>query len=245
MSKLQDKIAQARAAYSEALRGLAESRGAYVNDTGKAYAVICAREADLKAKIAQHRDAADAAQMKFKHLFAQANHVVTKEVKGALALKNDALAIGDELANALAESEQHSFEPMVAASHDARNYQVAHTRAFEAYARLEILQALSECEGVMARAMALAKYVPLSSGLEYVIDNVAPARMALVWDELKAIEAEACGTSAITVPEEVGKLNLGPFSQRTFLSPAEVHRERKLRSGANEDTRPVAADALV
>lgn len=244
MSKLQDKIAQARAAYNDALRELAESREAYVNGTGKAYAVICAREADLKAKIAQHRDAADAAQMKFKHLFTQADHVVTKEVKGALALKNDALAIGDELANALAESEQDSFEPMVAASHDARNYQVAHTRAFEAYARLEILQALSECESVMARAMALAKYVPLNPGLEYVIDNVAPVRMALVWDELKAIEAEA-GTSAITVPEEVGSLDLGPFAHRAFLSPAEVHRERKVRAGAGDNTRPVAADAFV
>ena len=228
MSKLQDKIAQARAAYSEALHGLTESREAYVNGTGKSYAAICAREADLKTKMAQHRDAAEAAQTKFKHLFAQANHVVTKEVKGALALKNDALALSDELANALAESEQDSFEPMVAASHDARNYQVAHTQAFEAYARLEILQALSECESVMARAMALAKYVPLSPGLECLIDNVAPARMALVWDELKAIEAEA-GASAITVPEEVGSLDLGPFSHRAFLSPATVHRERKMR----------------
>lgn len=229
MSKLQTKLAAAAAAYQEALQALAEVREGYENGTGKAYAEICAREDDLKSKIAQHRQTADAAQAKFKRLFADAGHVVTKEVKGALAAKNDALAIIDELDAALTESEHMSLEPMLAASSGAQRYQAAHAGAFAAYARLQVYEALAECEGAMSRAMVLAQRVPMEPGRESLSLNLPETRMALVWEELKAM-AKELPRGAQEMPQEVGALNLGPFASRPFLSAAAAHQMRKARA---------------
>ncbi len=230
MSKIQIKLAAAAAAYEEALQALVKVRERYENGTGKAYAEICVREEGLKAKIAQHRESADAAQAKFKRLFADAGHVVTKEVKGALAAKNDALAIIDELNAALQESEHASLEPMLAASSDAQRYQTAHAGAFAAYARLQVYEALAECESTMSRAMALAQRVPLEPATrEPLSPNLPEARMALVWEELKAmVEELPAGTQEM--PQEVGVLNLGPFADRAFISVAAASQMRKARA---------------
>lgn len=98
---------------------------------------------DLRAKITQDRATAEAAQSTFKRLFADAGHVVTKEVQKALFAKNDALSI------ALKESEASSFDAKVAASRDAQRYDAAYGRAFEAYARQQIYQAMVDCEQSM------------------------------------------------------------------------------------------------
>lgn len=245
MSKLQTKLAAAAAAYKEALQALAEVREGYESGTGKAYAEICAREDDLKTKIAQHRETADAAQAKFKRLFADAGHVVTKEVKGALTAKNDALAIIDELEAALAESEHQSLEPMLTASSDAQRYQSAHAGAFAAYARLQVYEALTECEGAMGRAMLMAQRVPLEPGRESLVLNLPEARMALVWEELKAM-ADDVPRGTQEMPPEVGELDLGPFASRPFVTAAAAHQMRKARVPHGGDrTGEVEAEATV
>lgn len=230
MSKIQEKLAQAARACEVALQTLQTAREGYENGSGKAYAALRARQDDLRAKIDQHREAAETAQAKFKRLFGQAEHVVTKEVKNALFLKNDALAIADELATALAESESASFEPMVAASNDARAYDIAYRHAVAAYARREIYRALASCEDSMARAVALARHVPLPEGLENVSANVEEARMAFVWKELKDMALSRPEAERFPVFEELGPLDLGAFANREFLSVAKVAQLRKLQA---------------
>ena len=163
-------------------------------------------------------------------LFAQADHVVNKEVKNALFLKNDALAIAEELANALAESESASFEPMVAASKDAQAYDAAYRHAAAAYACREVYRALAACEDTMARAVALARHVPLPETLENVTANVDEARMAFVWKELKDMAQSRPEAERFPVVEELGSLDLGAFANRQFLSVAKVAQLRGIQA---------------
>ncbi|CAN7245282.1 hypothetical protein LJR175_001004 [Variovorax sp. LjRoot175] len=88
MSTIQEKLARATQAYQDALQALEAARREHEDGAGKAYALLFARQADLKAKIAEHEAAAAASEATFKRLFAKANHVVTKEVKSALFGKN-------------------------------------------------------------------------------------------------------------------------------------------------------------
>jgi hypothetical protein len=155
--------------------------------------------------------------------------VVTKEVKGALAAKNDALAIVDEFEAAQAESEHVLLGPMLAASREAKRYQAVHAGAFATYARLQIYEALAECDGTMSRAMALAQFVPLAPGRESLSLNLPEARMTLAWDELKAM-AEALPPGAQEMPQEVRVLNLEPFANREFVSVASASQMRKARA---------------
>ena len=230
MSKIQDKLAQVTQACDAALQALQTAREGYENGSGKAYAALRARQDDLRTKIAQHQEAAEAAQAKFKRLFAQADHVVNKEVKNALFLKNDALAIAEELANALAESESASFEPMVAASKDAQTYDAAYRHAAAAFTRREVYRALPACENAMARAVALARHVPLPETLENITANVDEARMAFVWKELKDMALTRPEAERFPMVEELGSLDLGAFASRQFLSVAKVTQLRGIQA---------------
>jgi hypothetical protein len=137
-----------------------------------------------------------------------------------------------------------SLEPMLAASGAAQRYQAAHAGAFAAYARLQVYEALVECEGTMSRAMALAQRVPLEPGRESLSLNLPEARMALVWDELKAM-AEELPRGTQEMLQEVGALNFGPFANRPFISVAAAGQMRKARALLEGDGgRQVEADAM-
>jgi hypothetical protein len=226
MTKIQDKLSRAADDYRDALHALASARATYEAGSGKAYAALLARQEDLRTRIATNETEAETAQSNFKRLFAGTGHVVTKEVRNALNLKNDALAIAEELRIALQETERAAFEPSVTASKEAQHYENAHELAYVAYARREVYQALAECEASMGRAMALMRHAPTPAGIEPHVDDVTEARIGFIWRELK--ELAACRPEALAKPvvEELGAVDLGPFSDRKFLSPAEAHQRR-------------------
>ncbi len=242
MSKMQDKLASATQAFTEALQVLATARDTYEGGTGKTYAALRAQQDDLRAKITQHRATAEAAQSTFKRLFADAGHVVTKEVQKALFAKNDALSIAEELSIALKESEATSFDAKVAASRDAQRYDAAYGRAFEAYARQQIYQALVDCEQSMGRALALAQHVPLPDGRDRIAVDIEDARMGFVWAELKALAQDRHEAHRRPAVEELGALDLGPFADRDFVSPAMAAQARKAMNSGTTDRDELAAD---
>lgn len=91
-------------------------------------------------------------------------------------------------------------------------YQSAHAAAFVVYARLQVYEALTECEGAMGRAMLMAQRVPLEPDRQSLALNLPEARMALVWEELKAMADDVPGVQEM--PPEAGVLSLGPFATR-------------------------------
>jgi hypothetical protein len=95
----------------------------------------------------------------------------------------------------------------------------------------------------MGRAMVLARRVPLEPGRESLSQNLPEERMALVWEELKAI-AQDLPHGAQEMPPEVGVLNLGPFASRPFVTAAAAHQMRKARALLDGDhTSQVEAEA--
>ena len=87
----------------------------------------------------------------------------------------------------------------------------------------------------MGRAMLMAQRVPLEPGRESLVLNLPEARMALVWEELKAM-ADDVQRGAQEMPPEVGVLNLGPFASRPFVTAAAAHQMRKARALLDGDS---------
>ena len=101
---IQDELAQAQATYDSALKTLLKACADFNEGSGKQYAELMQRHADLRGKIAAHEAAAETATLEFKQLLAAANFEKTKAVKEALFKKNDALAIAEELREALTKA---------------------------------------------------------------------------------------------------------------------------------------------
>lgn len=230
MSTIQEKLARATKGYQDALHALAAARREHEDGAGKAYALLFARQADLKAKIAEHEAVAAASEATFKRLFAKANHVVTKEVKTALFGKNDALAIAEELRIALAECEAEAIEPRIAASDAARRYEAAYGQACAASARMLVYQALAECGAAMARAVALAMHVPGEAAVEALTSDLAKHRTAFVWKELLDLAATLPEARRMPLVDELGVLDLGVFADRNFVSVSAASRMRKIQA---------------
>ncbi|AYM95824.1 hypothetical protein EAG14_06640 [Acidovorax sp. 1608163] len=88
---IQDELAQAQTAYDIALETLLKACADFNEGSGKQYAELMQRHADLRGKIATHEAAAETATLEFKQLLAAANFEKTKAVKEALFKKNDAM----------------------------------------------------------------------------------------------------------------------------------------------------------
>mgnify|MGYP003575360398 CR=1 FL=1 len=123
-----------------------------------------------------------------------------------------------------------SFESMVVASKDAQTYDAAYRHAAAAFTRREVYRALPACENAMARAVALARHVPLPETLENITANVDEARMAFVWKELKDMALTRPEAERFPMVEELGSLDLGAFASRQFLSVAKVTQLRGIQA---------------
>jgi pyocin large subunit-like protein len=130
ITPIHDELAQAQAAYDSALAKLLKACADFNEGSGKQYAELMQRHADLRGKIAAHEAAAETATLEFKQLLAAANFEKTKAVKEALFKKNDALAIAEELREALADSERTTLPLRASASRAAQTYANAHDMAY-------------------------------------------------------------------------------------------------------------------
>ncbi|UCV00114.1 hypothetical protein [Acidovorax radicis] len=229
---IQIQLAQAQAAFNEAMQRLANARKAHTEGAGKVYAQLLVRHADLREKIATNEGAAEAATNEFKQLLAASNYEKTKAVQSALFTKNDALAIAEELRTALADSERTSLDIQAGASSAASAFADAHDGAYTAYARLEAFKALADCEEKLSRAMALVTHAPEASGIDKLSGDVQGYRMGFIWNSLKA--AALARPEAEKKPQvaELGVLELGAFEGRKFLSPMQVRQLRAEASAA-------------
>lgn len=219
---IQTELAQAEATYHEALRQLAQACAEFNDGAGKAYAELLERQAALRGKIATHEGAAEAATTEFKRLLAASNYEKTKAVKEALFAKNDALAIAEELREALADSERTALPIQAAASRAAERYANTHDAAYAAYARLEACKALAECEEALTRAMALMVHVPDPLGIDRRSDDARAYRMKFIWQRLSAVALERPEAQQQPEVEALGVLELGAFAGRAYLTPVQA-----------------------
>lgn len=233
MTTIHDKFAKAKEAYKEALIRLAMARQAYEAGSGKAYAELLQRCEELRSKITAHEQAAADSHDLFRRAFAAANYTQTKEVKNALFNKNDAATMAEELRLALAECEANTFEPQVQASNDAKSYLIAHRAAFEAYAHLQVYQALAEMGEPLARALALVRHCERPRQLT-ITDDPEARREAFVWACIKEMASAHPVADELPAIEALGALELGPFANRQFMSPMEIHKARNEMQDAAE-----------
>jgi hypothetical protein len=224
MNTIQVKLSNAQEAFDAALTKLQQCRQTYEQGSGKVYADLMARQADLRDKIARNEAEAETATAEFKQLLSAAAYEKTKPVKDALNRKNDALSIAEELRTALLDVERATVEPMMTASTDGMAYVYAHDKAYAAYAHLQAYQAIAECADSMARAIALVSHVSDKTGLDQMSGDAPAYRVRFIWHELQEL---ACGLpESDRRPEvpELGRLNLGMFANRQFLSPVDTFK---------------------
>jgi hypothetical protein len=219
---IQDELAQAQAAYDSALKTLLKACADFNEGSGKQYAELMQRHADLRGKIAAHEAAAETATLEFKQLLAAANFEKTKAVKEALFKKNDALAIAEELREALADSERTTLPLRASASRAAQHYANAHDAAYGAYARLEAYKALAESEEALTRAMALMTHASEPTGIDRQADDPRAYRMKFIWQRLSAVAMERPEAQEQPEVEALGPLQLGPFAGRAYLTPVQA-----------------------
>lgn len=157
------------------------------------------RHAELRGKIGTYEAAAEAATQEFKALLAASGYEKTKPVKEALFKKNDALAIAEELREALADSVRTALPIRAAASRAAQAFAGAHDKAYAAYAQLEVFKALAASEDGISRAMALLSHVPGDIEVDRHVQDVKAHRMRFVLSRL--VEAAKQQPEAQTQPE--------------------------------------------
>lgn len=219
---IQDELAQAQAAYDTALQKLLKACADFNEGSGKQYAELMQRHADLRGKIAAHEAAAETATLEFKQLLAAANFEKTKAVREALFKKNDALAIAEELREALADSERTTLPLRASASRAAQTYANAHDAAYGAYARLEAYKALAQSEDGLSRALALLSHVSDAVEVERHVQDAREHRMKFVWSRLKAVALQRPEAQEQPEVEALGPLQLGAFAGRAYLTPVQA-----------------------
>ena len=232
VTPIQDELAQAQAAYDTALQKLMKASAEFNDGAGKQYAELVQRHADLRGKIAAHEATAEAATAEFKRLLAASDYEKTKAVKDALFKKKDALAIAEELREALADSERTALPLQVSASRAAQHYANAHDAAYGAYARLEAYKALAKSEEALTRAMALMTHVRDAIEVERHMDDVQTHRMKFVWNRLVAVAKQRPEAQARPEVEALGPLQLGPFAGRAYLTPVQAMRLQRAEAEA-------------
>lgn len=94
----------------------------------------------------------------------------------------------------------------------------------------------------MGRALALAQHVPLPDGRDRIAVDIEDARMGFVWAELKALAQDRHEAHRRPAVEELGALDLGPFADRDFVSPATAAQARKAMNSGTTDRDELAAD---
>ena len=231
ITPIQDELAQAQAAYDSALEKLLKACAEFNEGAGKEYAELMQRHADLRSKIATHEATAEAATLEFKQLLAAANEK-TKAVKDALFKKNDAVAIAEELREALADSERAAPPLRASASRAAQSYANAHDIAYASYARLEVVKALAASEEGLSRAMALLSHVRDAIEVERHMDDAQTHRMKFVWNRLVAVAKQQPEAQEQPVVEALGPLQLGPFAGRAYLTPVQAMRLQRAEAEA-------------
>jgi len=120
---------------------------------------------------------------------------------------------------------QHLFEPQAQASNDAKSYLIAPRAALEAYTHLQVYQALAEMGEPLARALALVRHCELPRLLT-ITDDPKARREAFVWDCIKAMASAHPVVDEQPAIKALGALELGPFANRKFMSPMEIHKAR-------------------
>lgn len=232
ITPIHDELAQAQAAYDSALEKLLKACAEFNEGAGKEYAELMQRHADLRSKITTHEATAEAATVEFKQLLAAANYEKTKAVKDALFKKNDAVAIAEELREALADSERTALPLRASASRAAQSYANAHDIAYAAYARLEVVKALAASEEGLSRAMALLSHVRDAIEVERHMDDAQTHRMKFVWNRLVAVAKQQPEAQEQPVVEALGPLQLGPFAGRAYLTPVQAMRLQRAEAEA-------------
>ncbi|MDH4418932.1 MAG: hypothetical protein QE485_17110 [Acidovorax sp.] len=232
ITPIHDELAQAQAAYDSALEKLLKACAEFNEGAGKEYAELMQRHADLRSKIATHEATAEAATVEFKQLLAAANYEKTKAVKDALFKKNDAVAIAEELREALADSERTALPLRASASRAAQSYANAHDTAYAAYARLEVFKALAASEEGLSRALALLSHVSDAAEVERHVQDTREHRMKFVWNRLVAVAKQQPEAQEQPEVEALGPLQLGPFAGRAYLTPVQAMRLQRAEAEA-------------
>lgn len=231
-----EMIERAKSDMKDALAALAAARETYVAGSGKAYAAALSSTAAARLRLEANKEGIKNATQQYQTALAKNNYVVTDAVRNAIFEKNDAEAIGAELDGVVKKLDGAEFEHMARAASDGKAYQVAYNNAHAAYARLKVCEALAGSEDLY-RAMALMGTVPDNSGTERLINDeeLKEYRIRFIWDWLKNMAAECSEATRRPHVIAIGMLEMGPFADGNFPSPAEVAMKRKKIAEGSED----------
>jgi len=85
----------------------------------------------------------------------------------------------------------------------------------------------------LARALALVRHCELPRLLT-ITDDPEARREAFVWACIKDMASAHPVADELPAIEALGTLELGPFANRKFMSPMEVHKARNAQQEAAE-----------
>lgn len=225
----------AQAGLQAAIVALNVARDAYHGGPALAYAQALDRHNELCRKIAVAEHEAEHAEADFKREFVASGYEKTSSVRAALASKNDALAMADEMRDALTQIKRDMGVHALAASTQGRHYLYAYEVAYAAYVEAEAFHALANAGTSIARAMALAAHAPRAHGQQEDSMGRRPATEGMAAETIQARWAfmlRALEGMARLQPEygsrpdvpELGVLDFGALSPGDWVSPGQAHQ---------------------
>lgn len=230
IATIQTKLARAQSDYKDALATLDQFREIY-KVSGGAYAAAKARQELLESKIANADTDIENANKLIQSQLEKNHFVKTEAVRSALFEKSEAETIKAELQRVHAEGELPTLKLRITASHDAKAVDDAFNLAHESYARVQSYEALGSDAGrQLSRSMALMSRVADNPGIENLAvdaEELMARRLAFFWKELMEMARECKEFAQRPHIIEIGMLDLGPFSDRKFVTPAEASMLRK------------------
>ena len=230
---IESKLHDALRAKAAAMAAHAEARDAWRTGAAAAFAQAKAQHAELQSKITAAEDAAAHAETTFKTAFAAAGYEQTAAVRNALASKQSALDMAQELRHAQAQCTKAMAVHGCAASAQGRVYRDTYHIAYAAHAAAEAYQAIHEAGSKIAQAMALVSNAPEKYGCAYEIFDggitdlrqAEQSRWAFVWTELQAMARHMPGYTSLHF-DGVEPLDFGALPPSKWLSPAQMMKHR-------------------
>lgn len=195
---------------------------------------ILSNQGSLHTKLKASQLECTQAEAEFKTAFEAAGFEKNAAVQKILNKKNDALAICEELQNAIGQMQEEHKSIYVQANQEAKRYSDEYQSAFNAFCLMSAMAQLEKHGPPLVDALALVMLVPnRTSGLESDIgpnlgysrsmdQQVFDARMGRLIGKLQS-EAWTASAKTQDITDAIGVLDLGPLTGHKFLTPVDLH----------------------
>lgn len=244
-SGLIQKAQRANETYSDALQALIQARYEFSTGSGKEFAGALKIQDELKAKIASSEQAIQEYESQFQEEFKNSGYERTEGVQAILRAKSEEAEILQELRDALADSESKNLDLDAKASSDADSLRRLYMDTYHAWARAEFFSFMTTHGEKIGRVMTLAKRIGTMpkvgpNGYRYYeVDPLERAsssdeeiermRQSFIMEAFRECTKHYEEGNGVEFPSDMGTLDLGPFSDRSLMTPAEAFFKSKQR----------------